>query len=60
MKVTSARQTTSNHVVAIFADSLLAFELPRNATLEDLASRLAYLGERHAGTPISVTVSPAH
>ena len=50
----------SNHVVAVFADSMLAFELPRGATLEDLAARLAYLGERHAGTPLEITVRTPH
>jgi hypothetical protein len=48
-----------NHVVALFPDSLLAFDLPRTATLEDLAARLADFGERVHGTPISVAVRRA-
>lgn len=55
----SIHQYDANRVVAVFNDSLLAFELPRDATLEELATRLAYLGERHSGSPLSITVSPA-
>jgi hypothetical protein len=56
---TSFHDHDANRVVAVFSDSMLAFELPRDATLEELAARLAYLGERHSGSPLSVTVSPA-
>ncbi len=49
----------TNRIVAVFADSLVAFELPRGATLEDLAARLAHFGEGHDGTPLSVTVQRA-
>jgi hypothetical protein len=49
----------TNRIVAVFPESLVAFELPRGATLEDLATRLAYLGERHEGAPLSVTVQRA-
>jgi hypothetical protein len=48
-----------NHVVVLFPNSLLAFDLPRGATLEDLAERLAVLGERHDGAPLTVAVRRA-
>jgi len=57
---TSLHHPYSHHVVALFSDSMLAFELPRGATLEDLAARLAYLGERHAGSPLEITVRTSH
>ena len=47
---------TQNHVMAVFEDSALSFELPPAATLEDLADRLAHLSERHGGALISVDV----
>jgi hypothetical protein len=47
---------TQNHVMAVFEASALSFELPRAATLEDLAGRLAFLGERHAGALLRVDV----
>jgi len=56
----TATNPHANHVVAVFADSMLAFDLPRGATLEELAARLAYLGERHAGAPIEITVRTPH
>jgi hypothetical protein len=51
---------TQNHVMAVFEASALSFELPRAATLEDLADRLAFLGERHGGAllRVDVRVSP--
>jgi hypothetical protein len=45
-----------NRVMAVFESSAAIFELPRAATFEDLASRLAYLGERHDGALASVDV----
>lgn len=45
-----------NRVTAVFEASALSFELPPAATFEDLAERLADLGDRHDGTLISVDV----
>jgi hypothetical protein len=45
-----------NRVTAVFEANALSFELPLAATLEDLAARLADLGDRHDGTLISVDV----
>ena len=47
---------TQNRVMAMFESSAAVFELPRAATLEDLAGRLAHLSERHDGALISVDV----
>ena len=43
-------------VTAIFKDIALSFELPQGATLEDLASYLADLGELHGGKPLAVDI----
>ena len=40
-------------VTALFADRALFFVLPKDATLEDLAGRLASL---HVGTPVAINV----
>lgn len=50
---------TQNQVMAVFALNPLSFDLPRSATLEDLAGRLAHLSKRHgrALTSVSVRVS---
>ena len=45
-----------NRVMAMFESSAAVFELPRTATLETLADRLARLSERHDGALISVDV----
>ncbi len=45
-----------NRVMAVFESSAAIFELPRAATLEDLAGRLAHLSERHDGALMSVDV----
>ncbi len=47
---------TQNRVMAVFESSAAVFELPRAATLEHLAGRLAHLSERHDGALISVNV----
>ena len=46
-------QPHSNWVTALFADRELSFVLPKGATLEDLAGRLASL---HVGTPVAIKV----
>lgn len=43
----------SSHVTALFADHELSFALPKGATLEDLAGRLAFLDR---GKPLTVTL----
>jgi hypothetical protein len=50
---------TQNQVLAVFAPDAFSFNLPRSATLEDLAGRLAHLRKRHGGplTSVSVRVS---
>ena len=47
---------TQTRVLAVFETSAALFELPRVATLEDLAGRLARLSERHGEALISVDV----
>jgi hypothetical protein len=47
------QQPYSSCVTALFADRALSFVLPKGATLEDLAGRLASL---HVGTPVSINV----
>ena len=48
-----------NQVMAVFESNALSFDLPRSATLGDLAGRLAHLSKRHgrALTSVSVRVS---
>jgi len=43
-------------VTAIFNDVALSFELPKGATLEDLATYIADLGELHGGKPLAVDI----
>jgi hypothetical protein len=45
-----------SRVTAIFEEATLAFNLPQNATLEDLAEELGVLGERYGGPPLYVDV----
>ena len=47
---------TQNRVMAVFESSAAVFELPRAATLADLAGRLAHLSEGHDGALMSVDV----
>jgi hypothetical protein len=51
---------TSNEVTVVFKDAALMFALPRGATLEDLASRLAGMEERHFGEPLTIAVKFHH
>jgi hypothetical protein len=43
----------SSSVTALFADRALSFGLPKGATLEDLAGRLA---SRRLGTPVAINI----
>jgi hypothetical protein len=47
---------TQNQVMAVFAPNTFSFNLPRSATVADLAGRLAHLSERHSGALTSVSV----
>jgi hypothetical protein len=51
----TTRQQASR-VTAIFEKAALAFNLPQNATLEQLATELGALGERYGGPPLYVDV----
>jgi hypothetical protein len=51
-----AERLAQNQVLAVFEASALSFKLPRTATFEDLARRLAYLAGRREGALVSVDV----
>ena len=55
MRDRSSRHQASR-VMAVFEDAALAFDLPRNATLEELAQELGALGEIYGGPPLYVDV----
>jgi hypothetical protein len=44
-------------VTALYSDSALSFPLTAEATLEEVAERLAALGEGHGGMPLYVGVT---
>ena len=46
--------TQTNRVTALYADSVLSFNLSKTATFADLADRLDRLGDRHDGTPTAI------
>lgn len=46
----------ASRVMAVFEEAALAFNLPRDATLEDLAQELGALGEIYGGPPLYVDV----
>jgi hypothetical protein len=54
--MSSTLREQPSRVTAIFEEAALAFNLPRNATLEDLAEELGALGERYGGPPLYVDV----
>lgn len=51
---------TSNEVTVVFKDAALMFALPRGATLEDLASRVAGMEERRCGELLAIAVKLRH
>lgn len=55
----STTRREPSRVTAIFEKAALAFTLPRNATLEDLAAELGVLGERYGGPPLYVDIKVA-
>jgi len=50
------QRPAQNRVMALFEASLELFELPRAATLGDLADRLVELSERHGEALIRIDV----
>jgi hypothetical protein len=48
-----------SRVTVAFEDGALSFMLSKDATFEDLADRLAPLGEWHHGKPVSIEVKLA-
>ena len=45
-----------SRVMAVFQEAALAFNLPREATLGDLAEELGALGEIYGGLPLYVDI----
>jgi len=56
MRPLDCKRPELHRVIAEFAGSALSFALPPKATFQDLAFRLAALGEPHRGAPLSVEV----
>ncbi|HWI29373.1 MAG TPA: hypothetical protein VN668_20535 [Stellaceae bacterium] len=54
--MSSTTRQQPSRVTAIFEDAALAFNLRRDATLEELAEELGALGERYGGPPLYVDV----
>lgn len=52
----STQRQSPNLVRAVFKEAALSFNLPREATLEELAEELASLGQRYGGLPLYVDV----
>ena len=50
------KSSYSKHVTAVFPGRALSFDWPDDATLEDLAECLAFLGEGAGGVPLRVDV----
>jgi len=54
--MTKKRRSPQRRVMAVFEGAALSFDLPREATLSDLAEELDTLGERFGGAPLYVDV----
>jgi hypothetical protein len=54
--LTDKQRTQQSRVMAVFEEAALSFNLPREATLSDLAEELGVLGERYGGAPLYVDV----
>jgi hypothetical protein len=52
----TVKTPTTNRVRALFEDSSVIFDLPDDATLEELAAMLASVGRGH-GAPLRVEVA---
>ncbi|HLJ65421.1 MAG TPA: hypothetical protein VKT70_15010 [Stellaceae bacterium] len=51
-----SKSEAPNQVRALFKQASLSFDLPKETTLEELATELALLGRRFGGLPIYVDV----
>jgi hypothetical protein len=51
------KDPSKNRVTAVFEASALSFEVSEDATLEQLARRLAHLGRRHGEALTAVQVT---
>jgi hypothetical protein len=54
----SAERT--NEVIVTFKDAAVIFALPSDATMQDLAARIARIEERRSGEPVSIGVKLHH
>ena len=50
----------TNEVTVVFKDAALMFALPRDATLADLAQRVAGMATHHIGGPVAIGVKLRH
>jgi hypothetical protein len=55
-EIMTNRKATKNRVYAQYEDSAVLFDLPENATLEQLCEMLVTLGQGH-GRPVRVDVA---
>jgi len=53
-------EVANNEVKVVFKDAALMFRLPRGATMEDLAERLAALEDASLGEPVTIDVKLPH
>jgi hypothetical protein len=53
MKRILTKTQQPNSIRAMFEDGMSTFDLPSNATLGELAHRIAQLGDRHQGSAIA-------
>lgn len=51
---------STNEVTVLFEGASLMFTLPRGATLEELATRIAFIEERQFGEPVSIDIKLRH
>ena len=56
MHRTREQNSRYSRVTAVFEDRALSFGLAKGATLEELADRLADLGQRQNRRPVAITV----
>ena len=54
--MTDGQRIQKNRVMAVFREAALSFNMPREATLEELAEELGALGELYGGAPLYVDV----
>jgi len=56
MQNISSKAQTSNSIRATFKDGISTFHLPGNATVREIAGRLAHLANRHQGRAIAFDI----